>query len=124
MAYTITGPEKLILLEKYFRKKPLVGKILDIGGNKESFEWLGGFSKNSEVFTLNNFKGHLRGVANPIEYDAEKQKLPYKNGSVTAVFLLDIIEHLIEPTNIISESQRVLKGGVNRHNHPKFGDFL
>jgi len=124
MAYTITGPQKLTLLEKYFKQRSLEGIILDVGGSDYTFEWLKDISKEIKVHTLNNYHGHLGGVPTPVEYDAEKMKLPYKNETVSGVFLLDIIEHLIEPSNIISESHRVLKRGDNSNNYSEFSKFL
>lgn len=110
MVYYITGPQKLVKIGQFFEKEKNAPYLcLDIGGNKESFEFLHQLLPKSKVSTLNNYKGHLKGVKNPVLFNAENQKIPFKDDSVSLVFLLDIIEHLINPDYILNEAKRVLK---------------
>lgn len=114
MMYSITGPQKLDRIRHFFEKNPATPTtILDIGGNADSFEFIHSLFPDAEVHTLNNYRGHLKGVQKSHHFDAEKEKIPFEDGSVSMIFLMDIVEHLIEPTRVLEECQRVLaKGGL------------
>lgn len=112
MAYSITGPQKLEKIRSFFAdQSKQEGVCLDIGGNSDSERFIHELFPKLEVHTLNNYDGHVKGVSHSLKYDAEKEKLPFKAHSVSTIFLMDIIEHLVEPTHVIEESIRVLEKG-------------
>lgn len=45
------------------------------------------------------------------EWDAEKDPLPYEDGSVGGVFATHFLEHIADPTLVLSEVSRVLSPG-------------
>jgi len=47
----------------------------------------------------------------PLIYDIEEGDLPFKDETFDVVLLLDVIEHLFDPDNILQEMFRVLKKG-------------
>jgi len=76
MAYTITGPQKLIHIKSFLSSKTATPKVcLDIGGNKESFEFFYKFFPKTSIHTLNNYNGHLKGVPTPVKFDAENCRM-------------------------------------------------
>lgn len=116
MAYSVTGPQKLEKIKSFFTKQgapPNEAICLDIGGNSDTEKFIQELFPRLTIHTLNNYRGHQKGVSNPHSFDAENGKIPFKSNSISTIFLLDIIEHLIEPTAILDECVRVLgKDGV------------
>ncbi len=81
------------------------GKILDLGGDKRSgyYELIKGGHK-IDVVNLNPACGA------DLCFDLEK-KFPLDNNSYDAVLCINVLEHIFDYQNVLSESFRVLKGG-------------
>lgn len=110
MAYFITGPEKLKKIQGFFKKNRFnPGTVLDIGGTTDSYLFLHRLFPKATILTLNNYPGHLKGTQNPVLFDAEKGSLELGDHSVSCILLLDIIEHLVDPTHCLQEAVRVLQ---------------
>lgn len=45
------------------------------------------------------------------EWDADKQDIPYSDGSVAAIYAIHFLEHVADPVRVLRECQRVLRPG-------------
>jgi len=80
-------------------KRKLEGVNIDLGSGDK------GFSKYCESIGITSY---------PYDYpdfDIEKDTLPHENNSIDFVTMNAVIEHIKNPSNILSESYRVLKRG-------------
>jgi SAM-dependent methyltransferase len=84
-----------------FRKTKLPkGKILELGSG-------GGFLKKviPKVITSDVVKG------NGIDKVFFAEKLPFKNGELSGIFMLNVLHHIKNPEKALREMERCLKGG-------------
>lgn len=95
------------LLSKIFRKNEF---ILDVGcGNGIASSDIS--SRNKVIGTDISKKALMKSSSKnikPVLCDSNK-KLPFKNNCFDTVLLLDILEHILYPKNLLSESKRILK---------------
>ena len=79
------------------------GKILDIGGSKKSgYQEL--IKGNNQILTVNINKEHGCDLV----FDIEK-KFPIESEKFNSVICLNVLEHIYNYENVISEASRVLK---------------
>ena len=102
-------PKKFEIAQQFFAQLHSNAgfRVLDIGatGATEAMvrEIIGGY----ELIQLNIERSHLGNASNGIVGDGNR--MPFQNGSIDAVMCFDVIEHIIEPDNLIAEANRVLK---------------
>ncbi|HEY9584309.1 MAG TPA: DUF4910 domain-containing protein [Candidatus Paceibacterota bacterium] len=78
-------------------KKPFFGKLLDLGCGDGSFvKYCKSRGIEATGIDINN------GV------NFERDRLPYKDNSFDIVFMYAVIEHITDPSNILTEIKRVL----------------
>jgi len=83
----------------------LTGKVLDLGGDRRSTYRQ--FLKGSSTFTILNFSPES---APDIVHDLE-QPLPVASATYEGVLLINVLEHIFNYEQLLSESARVLKPG-------------
>lgn len=84
------------------------GIIVDLGGGKNPsyFGYLQGVSEA----TIENIDAQYgAGAAGQIDF--EKDPLPYHDGSVDQVLMLNVLEHVYHHAFFVSEAHRILKDG-------------
>lgn len=87
----------------------LIGKVIDIGGQGQASHYRFLDIKNAEIKSANIDKKF-----NPDYFiDVEKDKFPLTDASQDAVLCFNVLEHIFDENNFLSETSRVLKkGGV------------
>ncbi|BDZ71667.1 class I SAM-dependent methyltransferase [Methanobacterium petrolearium] len=103
-------PKKIRIVKKFFDNSNFnfEGKeILDIGGTNDYCEILRSIFKPGKVYLLNYDKSQLQGVENSFVQDATNLQFEDKSWDIITSF--DVIEHLNNPDDLLSESYRVLK---------------
>lgn len=97
------------LVNLYFKGKKCGGKILDIGGTKKRashYRFLE-MAPGAEIKTVDiNGKNEPNFVLN-----VEKEKIPADDNTFDFIFLFNLLEHISDPANVLSEALRVLKPG-------------
>lgn len=83
----------------------LQGKVLDLGGDRRSTYRI--FMKGSPEFTIVNFSPES---APDIVHDLE-QPLPVTSATYDGVLLINVLEHIFNYQQLLTESVRVLKPG-------------
>lgn len=86
-------------------------KILDVGGNQETYDYLRKKFPDSEIIVFNIDRGELP------EHQERKDSflltnaevLPFKKDSFDFIFAREVIEHFYRPDKFIEEVKRVLK---------------
>ncbi|MBI2627846.1 MAG: methyltransferase domain-containing protein [Candidatus Niyogibacteria bacterium] len=93
-----------ILMNLECRKFALEGHVLDIGSglNRASYHRFFKISPDAEIFSLD------QAVS---EIDFEKDKLPYKDNSMDAILIFNLLEHIYNYSFLLAEIKRVLKPG-------------
>ena len=79
--------------------------ILDIGSGDSNYEE---FINNNKLYRLDYYKTNKIYNNTPDIY-ADACNLPFKNSSVDIVFLFEVIEHIYNHLEAISEAHRVIK---------------
>ena len=89
------------------RNFTLSGKVIDVGGQGRASHYRFLDIKNAKIKTAN-----IERKFNP-DYliDAEKDKFPLTDASQDAVLCFNLLEHIYDEKNLLSESRRVLKEG-------------
>lgn len=88
---------------KKISKLNLSGKVLDLGGSKKSgYHQL--IKGNHEITTVNINTDYLCDLVFDIE-----EKFPLEDNAFDHVMLINVLEHIYNFKNVISESNRVLK---------------
>ena len=116
-----------ILTNIALMKKSCMGNILDIGGGKgraSHYRFLRMFKWN-KITSID-----ISANAKP-DYvlDVEKEKLPFDDESFDYVFLFNVLEHLDNREDVLSEIRRVLKkirsdGGPHLRNRSSIGELI
>lgn len=83
----------------------LSGSVIDLGGERRS-EYHSLFKGNFSVTTVN-----IAGETKPDIVADLEEPLPVADGAYDAVLLINVLEHIFEYRQLISESARVLKPG-------------
>ena len=107
----LTGMEKmkkaLPLMAKFLKKGSRLG---DFGGTDESFKIFKKAFPGIEIVSVNMIADQIRECDNGVCEDFS-EKTGFASDYFDAVFLGDVIEHLIEPDKLVIELRRVLKDG-------------
>jgi SAM-dependent methyltransferase len=85
------------------------GVVLDIGCGDRWVE--GALSPDTHYVGLDFPTTVEKGYAGRPDVFGDGQSLPFGDGSVDTVLLMDVLEHLPEPEGAMAEAQRVLKSG-------------
>lgn len=85
----------------------ILSRVLDIGGAYGKYVSM--FSNASERIVIDPLYGKfgiaLKGVTG---ISACGEELPFESGSVNFIILRNVIDHMLEPARLLSESRRVL----------------
>ena len=117
-------PQKFEIISKYFAKVGPIDKtiILDIGGISSYYDALKMIVPRGELCLLNINPNEVKEVNTSIVEDATE--LPFKDETFDVIMSFDLIEHLINPDNLLAESFRILKrGGWFVISTPNLADF-
>lgn len=89
------------------REFKLGGKVIDIGGQGQASHYRFFDAKDAEIKTMN-----IEKKFNP-DYllDVEKNEFPLDGESCDAVLCFNLLEHIYDEKNLLSESHRILKKG-------------
>lgn len=87
--------------------KYLSGRLLDIGCAHQHIKTY--LQTSCEYIGLDYYQTAVYWYATCPQVFADAQQLPFKNESMDAVLLLDVLEHLPHPQNCLREIARVLK---------------
>lgn len=85
----------------------LSGRLLDIGCAHQHIKTY--LQTSCEYIGLDYYPTAVYWYATRPHIFADAQQLPFKDESMDAVLLLDVLEHLPHPQNCLSEIARVLK---------------
>jgi len=93
---------------------PYGQRVLDVGcWGGESIKAMGVFDRYQEVYGVDVIEESVqRARANGLKaflVDLNKDPLPFKAGFFDCVLLLDVLEHLVDPYDALSEISRVIK---------------
>ena len=107
---------KFFLLKKFKEVKkfiPAKSKVLDIGctnGNLRKF--LEDCNYFGVDVNLEHINGLLKEKIKVKQADLNKDEIPFKNEKFDFIFLLDILEHVVNPKKLIIDSKkRLMKNG-------------
>lgn len=84
------------------------GVTVDLGGGKNP-SYLGYLRGVADAEFHNVDKQHASGSAGTIDF--EKDALPYEEGSIDQVLMLNVLEHVYHHTFFVGEAFRILKPG-------------
>jgi len=101
----------LMLLEKW---KLIKGrkKVLDAGCGRGQFIALNPY--NAEVFGIDVIKSEVdmaKKTGLNVKYADLNKKFPFKDSTFDAIICSHVLEHITDPSNMMSEFRRVLKNG-------------
>ncbi len=89
-------------------------KVLDVGAGEGKIA-LSVMQAGNTVVGVDIAQGNVEKLAKrgieAYRVDAEKEKLPFKNGTFDVVVAGEIIEHLFDPFTFLAECARVMKKG-------------
>jgi ubiquinone/menaquinone biosynthesis C-methylase UbiE len=99
------------LVEKYFEILGEVKIILDLGCGNGS---IGKFKRNSSIEIIGididiNLLKEASKFENVLLYDLEKDNLPFPSNYFDGIIAKDILEHVYNPSLIMTEIYRILK---------------
>ncbi len=83
------------------------GLVLDVGCADKTLKSF--ISKNCEYIGLDYYKTSTSLYGSKPEIYGDAQTLPFKDNIAETITLLEVLEHLPDPNNAISEAYRVLK---------------
>lgn len=98
------------LVDLYYERLGGVDRVLDLGCGTGAF----GTRSDVEVIGVDIDVGALREASEREEVcrvDLEAGKLPFDDGVFDGVIAKDILEHLVNPGEMVAEVNRVLKSG-------------
>ena len=84
------------------------GKTLDIGCGAKQYEKL--FKKTSEYIGI-EIETDLQKKREIADYFYDGKKIPFKDESFDSILSFQVLEHIFEPQDFLSEAKRVLKPG-------------
>ena len=83
-------------------------KILDVGGNQETYSYLRSRFPDSNIVAFNIEKSELPdGSGNLILANAED--MPFRDSSFDFIFAREVLEHFYRPDKFIKDAKRVLR---------------
>jgi SAM-dependent methyltransferase len=88
----------------------IIGRALDIGCGAKQYEKL--FNKTSEYIGL-EIETELQEKRKIADYFYDGKRIPFEDSSFDAVLSFQVLEHVFEPQEFLSEAKRVLKPGGN-----------
>jgi len=89
------------------RVGPLGGAVLDVGAGDAPSYWRDlRLAPGSRLYTLDVNAAYRPRVVGNIE-----EGLPFRNGSLDAVLLMNVLEHIFNPRDAIRELGRILRPG-------------
>jgi len=109
------GSHELFVEQKFTEASKFVkenSKVLDIGCYNGKLKE---FLKNPEYYGIDIDKKMIfnltkKGI-NAKQADLNKDSLPFKNERFDYIFLMDVLEHVVDPRSLIMESKKRLKTG-------------
>jgi len=84
------------------------GRTLDIGCGAKQYEKL--FTKTSEYIGI-EIETDLQKKREIADYFYDGKKIPFKDESFDSILSFQVLEHIFEPQDFLSEAKRVLKPG-------------
>jgi len=84
------------------------GRTLDIGCGAKQYEKL--FKKTSEYIGI-EIETDLQKKREIADYFYDGKKIPFKDESFDSILSFQVLEHIFEPQDFLSEAKRVLKPG-------------
>ncbi len=96
-----------VLVNLELKKFKISGKVVDVGGQRNESHWRFLNTRNAEIKILNIDKS----ISPDYEVDVEHEKFPVADSSQDAALCFNILEHISDEKNMLSEIRRVLKSG-------------
>ena len=85
------------------------GRTLDVGAGRQSAR--DEFGGDRQYIALDFYETSTRLYKSPPDVYGDGQALPFTDGSLDTVLLLDVLEHIPDPNRCVREIARVLKPG-------------